>query len=150
MAKGLRPSVLDDLGLAAAVARYAGEFGTMRRLAVTVDTAGLGADRLPQNVETALYRIMQEALSNVARHAGARSARVHLDRVGAIVSMTIADDGSGFDPERPPAPATAAHGLGIHTMRERALVLNGSLMIQSAPGRGTRVSVEIPLTEGRA
>ncbi|HEU5195687.1 MAG TPA: PAS domain-containing protein [Methylomirabilota bacterium] len=150
MAKGLRPSVLDDLGLAAAVARYAGEFGMMRRLAVTVDTAGLGADRLPQNVETALYRIMQEALSNVARHAGARSARVHLDRVGAIVSMTIADDGSGFDPERPPAPATAAHGLGIHTMRERALVLNGSLMIESAPGRGTRVSVEIPLTEGRA
>ena len=148
MASGLRPSVLDDLGLATAVERYAGEFGAMRRLAITVDTAGLGAGRLPRTVETAMYRIMQEALSNVARHAGARTVRVLLDRVGARVSMTIADDGSGFDPDRPPAPATAAHGLGIHTMRERALVLNGALMIQSAPGRGTRVSVEIPLTEG--
>ena len=150
MATGLRPSVLDDLGLAAAVARYAQEFGTMRRLAVTVDTAGLGAGRLPASVETALYRIMQEALSNVARHAGARTVRVPLDRFGAMVTMTIADDGSGFDPERPPAPATAAHGLGIHTMRERAVVLNGSLIIQSSPGRGTRVSVEIPVTEERA
>ena len=101
-------------------------------------------------VETALYRIMQEALSNVARHAGARRVRVQLDRFGAMVSMVISDDGAGFDPGRPPAPATAAHGLGIHTMRERALVLNGSLAIDSAAGRGTRVSVEIPLAAERA
>jgi len=100
-------------------------------------------------VETALYRIMQEALSNVARHAGARHVHVQLDRFGAMVSMLVSDDGIGFDPDRPPAPATAAHGLGIHTMRERALVLNGTLTIQSAPGRGTRVSVEIPVSEGR-
>ena len=150
LASGLRPSALDDLGLPAAVARYADDFGKSRGLAITVDTAGLGAERMPPMVETALYRIMQEALSNVARHAGARSVRLQLDRFGAMVSMIVTDDGSGFDPDRPPAPATAAHGLGIHTMRERALVLNGTLTIQSAPGRGTRVSVEIPVTEGRA
>ena len=150
LASGLRPSVLDDLGLAAAVTRYAADFGQTRRLAVAVDTVGLGPERMPPSVETALYRIMQEAFSNVARHAGARSARVQIDRFGAMVSMVITDDGAGFDPDRPPAPATAAHGLGIHTMRERALVLNGTLTIQSAPGRGTRVSVEIPVTEGRA
>ena len=149
LAGGLRPSALDDLGLPDAVTRYAAEFGQMRGLAIEVDTSGLGAGRMPPAVETALYRIMQEALSNVARHAGARHARVQLDRFGAMVSMVVSDDGAGFDPDRPPAPATAAHGLGIHTMRERALVLNGTLTIQSAPGRGTRVSVEIPVSEGR-
>jgi signal transduction histidine kinase len=100
-------------------------------------------------VETALYRILQEALSNVARHASARRVRVELDRFGAVVSMVITDDGVGFDPERVPAPATAARGLGIHTMRERAVVLNGTLTITSASDRGTRVSVEIPLGEER-
>jgi PAS domain S-box-containing protein len=149
LASGLRPSALDDLGLAAAVARYVADFGKSRGLAVEVDTAGLGDGRMPPLVETALYRIMQEALSNVARHAGARSVRVQIDRFGAMVSMVITDDGAGFDSQRPPAPATAAHGLGIHTMRERALVLNGTLLIHSAPGHGTRVSVEIPVTEGR-
>ncbi len=149
LAGGLRPSALDDLGLPDAVTRYAADFGATRGLAIEVDTGGLGAGRMPPAVETALYRIMQEALSNVARHAGARHARVQLDRFGAMVSMVVSDDGAGFDPDRPPAPATAAHGLGIHTMRERALVLNGTLTIQSAPGRGTRVSVEIPVSEGR-
>jgi len=149
LASGLRPSALDDLGLPAAVARYAADFGQMRGLAIDVEAGGLGTDRMPRAVETALYRIMQEALSNVARHAGAGHVRVQLDRFGAMVSMLVSDDGIGFDPDRPPAPATAAHGLGIHTMRERALVLNGTLTIQSAPGRGTRVSVEIPVSEGR-
>jgi signal transduction histidine kinase len=145
LAWGLRPSVLDDLGLAAALARYASEFGRSREIEVEVDAARLGEARMPAAVETALYRIMQEALSNVARHAAARRVRVQVARFGAMVSMAIVDDGLGFDPERPPAPATAAHGLGIHTMRERAVVLNGTLTIESAPGRGTRVGVEIPL-----
>ena len=150
LASGLRPSVLDDLGLPTAIQRYASDFGQTRGIAVEVDTSGLGEARMSAPVETALYRIMQEALSNVARHAGARRVRVQLDRFGAMVSMVISDDGAGFDPGRPPAPATAAHGLGIHTMRERALVLNGSLAIDSAAGRGTRVSVEIPLAAERA
>lgn len=148
LAGGLRPSALDDLGLPAAVARYAADFGPTRGLSIDVDTSGLGGERMPSAIETALYRIMQEALSNVARHARARQARVRIDRFGAMVSMVVSDDGVGFDPDRPPAPATAAHGLGIHTMRERALVLNGTLIIQSAPGDGTRVSVEIPVSEG--
>jgi PAS domain S-box-containing protein len=150
LAWGLRPSVLDDLGLPAALERYASELARTRGIAVEIDTGGLGPGRLSAAIETALYRIMQEALSNVVRHAGARRVRLRLDRFGAMVSMVIADDGRGFDPDRPPAPATAAHGLGIHTMRERALVLNGTLTIQSAPGAGTRVSVEMPLAVERA
>src|SRR5204863_86378 len=85
-------------------------FGQMRGLTIDVDTGGLGTDRMPPAVETALYRIMQEALSNVARHAGARHVRVQLDRFGVMVSMVVSDDGVGFDPDRPPAPATGAAG----------------------------------------
>ena len=105
---------------------------------------------MPAAVETALYRIMQEALSNVARHAGARRVRVLLRRHGATVALVVEDDGQGFDPAQPPAPSTAARGLGIHSMRERAAVHKGALAIDSAPGRGTRVAVEIPLTTEHA
>jgi PAS domain S-box-containing protein len=145
LAWGLRPSVLDDLGLATALERYAGEFGRTRGVTVAVQTAGLEGERLPAAVETALYRIMQEALSNVARHAGACRVQVQLQRRGATVALVVEDDGQGFDPAQPPAPPTAARGLGIHSMRERAAVHKGALAIDSAPGRGTRVSVEIPV-----
>jgi PAS domain S-box-containing protein len=145
LAWGLRPAVLDDLGLAAAMERYVADFGGTRGVAVALETAGLDGGRMSGAVETALYRIMQEALSNVARHAAARAARVRVERRGATVAMTVDDDGRGFDPAHPPAPATAARGLGIHTMRERAAVLRGVFGIHSTPGRGTRVTVEIPL-----
>jgi len=144
LAWGLRPSVLDDLGLAAALERYAADFGRTRDVAVALETTGL-EDRMPPAVETALYRIMQEALSNVARHAGARRVRIRVERGAGSVAMVVEDDGRGFEPGHPPAPPTAARGLGIHTMRERAAVLRGTLTIDSAPGRGTRVTVEVPL-----
>jgi PAS domain S-box-containing protein len=145
LAWGLRPSVLDDLGLAAALERYAEDFGRTRGVTVELEFTGLEAGRMPAAVETALYRIMQEALSNVARHAGARRAWVRLHRRAAAVTMVVEDDGRGFDPARRPATPTVARGLGIHTMRERAAVLRGGLSIDSKPGRGTQVAVEIPL-----
>jgi PAS domain S-box-containing protein len=146
LAWGLRPSVLDDLGLVSALERYTEEFGRTRGMVIGLETAGLEHARMPAPVETALYRIMQEALSNVARHAGARHVRVALQRREATVTLLVEDDGRGFDPTHPPAPPTAARGLGIHSMRERAAVHRGALTIESAPGRGTRVAVEIPLT----
>ena len=145
LAWGLRPSVLDDLGLVTALERYTEEFGRTRGIAVALQTAGLDAGRMPAAVETALYRIVQEALSNVARHAGARRVQVQLRRHDATVELVVEDDGSGFDPAHPPAPSTGGRGLGIHSMRERAAVHKGALAIDSAPGRGTRVAVEIPL-----
>ncbi|HEU4368194.1 MAG TPA: PAS domain-containing protein, partial [Methylomirabilota bacterium] len=150
LAWGLRPSVLDDLGLAAALQRYTEDFGRTRGVVVEVETAGLDEDRMPAAVEIALYRILQEALSNVARHAGAGRVGVRLRRRAASVAMVVEDDGRGFDPRTPPTPPTAARGLGIHTMRERAAVLRGALTIDSEPGRGTRVAVEIPLGPERA
>ena len=145
LAWGLRPSVLDDLGLATAIARYTEEYSRTRGIAVTLAAAGLERGRLSAAVETTLYRIAQEALSNVARHADARHVRVQLQRHDATVTLVVEDDGHGFDPARPPAPPTAASGLGIHSMRERAAVHKGVLTIDSAPARGTRVAVEIPL-----
>ena len=145
LAWGLRPSVLDDLGLATALARYAADFGRTRGITVRVETSGLDDGRLAPAVETALYRIMQEALSNVARHAAATTVCVWLRRRPDAVVLIVDDDGCGFDSEQPPGPATAARGLGIHTMRERAAVLKGTFTIDSAPGRGTRLEVEIPL-----
>jgi PAS domain S-box-containing protein len=145
LAWGLRPSVLDDLGLGTAIARYIEEFGRTRGIAVTLETAGLEPERMPAPVETALYRILQEALSNVARHAGAGRVWVRLDRHAGSMTLVVEDNGRGFDPVHPPAPATAARGLGIHSMRERAAVHKGALTIDSLPGRGTRVAVEIPL-----
>ena len=145
LAWGLRPSVLDDLGLATAVERYAEEFGRARGIAVTLQTAGLDRDRMPAAVETALYRIMQEALSNVARHAEAHQVHVRLERRGATVVLVVEDDGRGFDPTHPPVASGTTRGLGIHSMRERAAVHKGSLAIDSAPESGTRVAVDIPL-----
>jgi PAS domain S-box-containing protein len=145
LAWGLRPSVLDDLGLVTALERYTEDFARTRGIAVALHTTGLEQHRMPVAVETALYRIMQEALSNVARHAGAHHVRVTMARQDGTVTLVIEDDGQGFDPARPAARPTAARGLGIHTMRERAAVHKGTLTIDAAPGRGTRVAVEIPL-----
>jgi PAS domain S-box-containing protein len=145
LAWGLRPSVLDDLGLATALARYAADFGRTRGITVRVETTGVDDRRLAPSVETALYRIMQEALSNVARHAGASTVCVWLRRRPGAVTLIVDDDGCGFDSAQPPGPATAARGLGIHTMRERTAVLKGTFAIDAAPGRGTRIEVEIPL-----
>ena len=149
LAWGLRPSVLDDLGLVTALERYTEEFSRTRGVAVTLETAGLEQHRMPVAVETALFRIMQEALSNVARHAGARHVRVTMRRDDGTVTLVIEDDGHGFEPRRPSASASTTRGLGIHSMRERAAVHKGTLTIDAALGRGTRVAVEIPLAPAR-
>jgi PAS domain S-box-containing protein len=147
LARGLRPSVLDDLGLLAAAERYATEFQKSRGIDVYVRASGVGK-RLPASVETALYRIMQEALANVAKHAGARAASVVIERRAASVAMAVSDDGHGFDVGAVLADSQQAGHMGLHGMRERALLLDGTLAISSVPGAGTRVLAEVPLLEG--
>lgn len=147
MSRGLRPRALDEFGLAPALERHAAEFGAMRGLEITVEVRGLDERRLPPDVETAFYRIMQEALSNVARHAAASRASVTVERRAAVATMTVTDDGRGFDVTEALGATDEAVGLGLHSIRERAAVLRGAATIESAPGRGTRVVVEIPLTE---
>ncbi len=147
MAWGLRPTVLDDLGLVPGIERYAAVIQESRGLAVEVSTEGMDGVRLPRLVETALYRIAQEALSNVARHAQARSARVVLAHAGPGASLSVEDDGRGFDAAAALSHSRGGNALGIQGMRERAAMLGASLHIESTPGRGTRVLVRIPIEE---
>jgi PAS domain S-box-containing protein len=145
MARALRPRALDVLGLLPALERFAAELGEMRGLAITVQAAGLEGQRLPPEVEITLYRIMQEALSNVARHAGASKAAVMVERRAAVLTMTVVDDGRGFDVKTALRATDERTGVGLHGIRERAAVLRGTVEFLSEPGHGTRVVVEIPL-----
>lgn len=138
----LRPSVLDDLGLPAALERYVAD--CRRRYGLQIDLAmrGLSEQRLPAEVETALYRIVQEALTNVARHAQAATASVLLEQHNGMVRAIVEDDGRGFDPA---TAGKAEQRLGLYGIRERAVLLGGRLTIESEPGRGASLFVEIPL-----
>lgn len=136
----LRPSVLDDLGLAAALERYVSE--CRRRYGLEIDLAAQGLDaRLPHEVETALYRIVQEGLTNVARHAHATTASVIVERRNGAVRAIIEDNGCGFDS----AAGLAEGRLGLYGIRERAELLGGALTVESAPGQGASLFVEIPV-----
>jgi signal transduction histidine kinase len=139
----LHPAVLDDLGLSAAVDLHIKEF--RRRHAIRVDLTETGMEeRLPRDVETAAYRIVQEALTNVAKHARASSCRVSLVQLSRSVVVVIGDDGVGFSASEPLA-AGQDRGLGLVSMNERAVQLGGTVMIESGPGLGTRVVVELPI-----
>ncbi|MEP0805105.1 MAG: HAMP domain-containing protein [Chloroflexota bacterium] len=135
----LRPRVLDDLGLAAALERLAHEW--QARYKIPVDVVIQLDERLPGEIETALYRIVQEALTNIARHAQAKSASILVEKRGGSVRAIVEDDGVGFDP----AAQRGERHLGLLGMRERAELLGGTLTIESAPQSGTSVFIEIPL-----
>jgi signal transduction histidine kinase len=142
LALQLRPSVLDDLGLPAALERHIADYRRRSMLQVDLAINGLSDRRLPPDVETALYRITQESLTNITRHAQAQTASVLIECHDNKVRAIIEDDGVGFDP----AIVSQADGhLGLYGIRERAELLGGSLIIESEPGRGASLFVEIPL-----
>jgi PAS domain S-box-containing protein len=148
LARGLRPGVLDELGLVPAVDQLATDHTQMHSIAVEVSAVGFSLERLPPAVETALYRIIQEALTNAAKHSGARTANVVLQRRREMVQAIVSDDGCGFDVEGTlRTPAARAH-LGLHGMRERAALLDGTVTIESTPGEGTTIYVRVPVMGG--
>jgi PAS domain S-box-containing protein len=140
LAMHLRPATLDHLGLVAALEQYVETLEQQHGITARFETVGLGDERLPPEVETALYRIVQEALTNVLRHAQATRVDVLLERRGDQVVTIVEDDGIGFDPEA----AKESERLGLFGMRERAHMLGGKLVIESAAGTGTAVFVEVP------
>jgi signal transduction histidine kinase len=145
LALELRPRLLDDLGLVAALRHYLGEFRDRYRIPVDLQVVGLDDRRLPARVETALYRVAQQALINVARHAQAQSVGVLLEDRGPLVVLIVEDDGIGFDVEKVMGSHVLQTNLGLYGMRERASLLGGTLTIESALGGGTSVFVEVPL-----
>ena len=144
---GLRPALLDDLGLAPALRRVAEDLA--KHSSVHIEVFANGVDRrLPSEVETVLFRILQEGMNNVARHSKAQRAVLRLERGEAEVRAVLEDDGVGFDVAEATAHLESGCGLGLVGMRERALLLGGAMIIDSAPGHGTRLNVRLPLIEG--
>jgi len=139
LAVELRPKALDDFGLVAALERLTQNFQEQTGIEVDLQ-ATLGDERLPAEVETALYRIAQEALTNVVKHARARRVSLVLQRRPGSVSAVIEDDGAGFDPA-----SLDDKGLGLIGMRERVALVDGRLQIESSHGVGTTLVIEVPL-----
>jgi signal transduction histidine kinase len=136
----LRPTALDDLGLRAALENYLHDWSSRVGVAAELHTAGLADGRLSTEIETTLYRIAQEALNNVAKHAKASNVAVLLERRPEHISLVIEDDGVGFDSSGPSRPS---HGFGLLGMQERAALVGANLEIESEPGAGTSILVRI-------
>jgi signal transduction histidine kinase len=147
LASGMRPSILDDYGLDSALSRYVGELQQYNEVDIDyqyVDSSDLG--RLPSEVEVTLFRIAQEAITNILRHASASHTSVVLLRGAQEVTLLVEDDGCGFDPA---ALEDEGHTcLGLTGMRERASLLGGACRIESFSGKGSTVRVIIPVTGG--
>jgi two-component system, NarL family, sensor histidine kinase DevS len=139
LAVELRPKALDDFGLVAAVERLVQTFSEATGIEAQFE-AQLGSQRLPEAVETTLYRLVQEALTNVVKHAQARNVSILLVRRDSTATAVIEDDGRGFDPEE-----LTDDGLGLVGMRERVGLLDGRLSVESSPESGTTLVVEVPL-----
>jgi len=145
LAIDLRPPMLDDLGLEAAIQSHVQDFSRQRQINVNFTSSGLG--RLPPNVELVLYRVVREALSNVAKHASASRVETRLSRKGRTLRLLVEDDGCGFDVEA--AKGSRQSGLGLFGMEERLALIGGTLRVDSSPGKGTRLSAEVPLPRSR-
>jgi signal transduction histidine kinase len=144
----LRPTTLDDLGLVAALQRYVADYGRKHSLDADFHSAGLEGLRMKSQTETALYRIAQEALTNVVKHANAHAVSVLLEQRDGRAILVVEDDGAGFDVETIHRPGEPARKLGILGMEERASLIGGSLTVESQPGKGTAVFAEVPAAEG--
>ena len=138
LAVQLRPKVLDDFGLVPALERLAQTFSESSGIAVELE-AGLGQERVPTDVETTLYRIVQEALTNIVKHADAKRVSIVLVRRDGWVTAVVEDDGRGFD-----LAAVTTDNLGLDGMRERVELHDGTLTVETAPGSGTTLRVEVP------
>jgi PAS domain S-box-containing protein len=136
----LRPTALDDLGLRAALTNYVHDWSKRVGIAVQLHTAGLSDDRLASDAETTLYRIAQEALNNVAKHARAENVDVILERRSDHVLLIVEDDGVGFDAGKTSA---VSGGFGLLGMQERAALVGANLQIESAAGKGTTILVRM-------
>ena len=143
MAINLRPASLDHLGLVTALQQYVDEFRRQYDMNVEFEAVGMGDKRLPIEVETALFRIVQESLTNVVLHAQATRVDVLINLRNKHVVTIIEDNGVGFLPASP----TVENHLGLFGMRERIEMLGGKFTIESAPGKGTTVNVEVPLDD---
>jgi PAS domain S-box-containing protein len=148
LALELRPTALDDLGLHTALMNYAEGWSGRSGIEIDFQSIGLDSERLSPAIETAVYRVVQEALTNVLKHAQARRVSVVLQRFSNQVLAVVEDDGRGFDAEALMGSAEAEGRLGLLGMQERAALVGGTLTVESTPAAGTTVIARIPLRPG--
>jgi PAS domain S-box-containing protein len=146
IAEALRPQTLDHLGLKAAMASHLDSFRKRSAIRVEFESTEIELD-LPAQRAIGVFRIFQEAITNVARHSAATAVTVRLLQDGERLRLEVADDGCGMDVQRQLVPTTEHHVLGLLTMRERAKELGGCMRIDSQPGAGTRLVLDLPLHE---
>ena len=142
----LRPTALDDFGLQTALWNYAEQWSEACRIPVNFRSIGLDGERLPTHIETTIYRVAQEALNNVLKHAQAHGVSLILIRDPNDVVAVVEDDGRGFDVAAVTNKPAGEGGLGLLGMKERVVLAGGTISIESAPGQGTAILVRIPLT----
>lgn len=148
LAMELRPSSLDDLGLAVALRQLTDDYSRTFGIDADFQAHGLESKRLPPEVEIAIYRIVQEALTNVAKHAEAKAVSILIETRGTSLVAIVEDNGKGFDVDRVLTSGKKDRKLGLYGMQERTSLIDGTLTIESRPGRGTAVFVEVPLKKG--
>lgn len=140
----LRPSILDELGLVETLDWYVDRFAKRLSLEASFEAVGM-EERLPPEIETVVYRAVQEGLTNIAKHSQAQRISLSLRRTNSVVSVIIADDGQGFDSQKVARSEFPERGVGLLGMRERVSVVGGSLRILSEPGQGTRLYLQLPV-----
>ncbi len=145
ISSNLRPSVLDDFGLVPALKLLCKDFERVHAIPTSLEVGEDSSTDLDPEAETALYRIAQEAMANVAKHAGASLVVVRLERRMADVFLQVKDDGRGFEQDSSVRRSREGHGLGLLSMRERSELLGGTFEVESVPGQGTAVTVVVPL-----
>ena len=143
LARGLHPAVLDDKGLGAAARSYAAHYVRAYGTPVAFTGGAVDAPRLPPLTASTMYRIIQETLTNIARHSDATKVAVKLTRSSSALELAVSDDGVGFDVH---APKNDATGIGLRGIEERVILLGGSLRIVSQQGVGTNIHVRLPLS----
>ena len=142
LSQTIHPRVLDDLGVGAALEWLARRTREEQGIDTTVDLGGETA-AIPRPLGSVLYSVAQEAVSNAVRHAAARSIAITLAADGGTARLDVVDDGRGFDPAE---ARVRRPGMGLFAMSERVVLVDGSVAVDSAPGRGTRVTATIPIT----
>ncbi len=142
----LRPMVLDDLGLIAALKRYLADYKEQNNVRTEMVCMGPNK-RMPVTTEVAVFRIIQECLNNIQKHAGAKHAVIKVEMLKDRINVTVRDDGEGFELQSVKNNKSSQEGYGLVNMRERAGLLNGKIDIISSPGKGTTVHLSVPVTE---
>lgn len=145
----LRPPVLDDLGLEAALGWLVRTLKERTGLQASLDV-NLDEERLPSEVETLVFRVVQEMLNNAIRHAPGAPVQIRLSRQAQRLDLTVSDEGPGFDADAVLEGRGSTEGTGLRGIHDRVELLGGECMVESEPGRGTRYRIRVPLEETRA